>query len=287
MNNTSSAAVISGHHHDIMTFGRFNMTGYPSGYDTWQVILISVVVVVIMAVIIIGNLLVIVAIFSEYGLQCVQNWFVASLAVSDLMLGIVVMPFSLSQEVVGYWLFGGFWCQVWWFTDENRLPITLITRLYNGNLVCYVLCRIVAQTPINIKPLTFRWGLVLHSDDVHNFQVHSATDVLLCTASILNITLISLDRYFSITRALEYLNFRSEVTVTVMICAVWLLSALVSMPLLVYTPWNFPFSPPKDNEIILTAKDRQYLDQFNTTQVLAHSRCTVSTNPSKHQMVLT
>ena len=44
--------------------------------------------------------------------QCVQNWFVASLAVSDLMLGILVMPFSLSQEVVGYWLFGDFWCQV-------------------------------------------------------------------------------------------------------------------------------------------------------------------------------
>ena len=108
------------------------------------------------------------------------------------------------------------------------------------------------------------------------FQVHSATDVLLCTASILNITLISLDRYFSITRALEYLNFRSEVTVTVMICSVWLLSALVSMPLLVYTPWNFPFSPPKDNEIILTAKDRQTLDQFNATHVLAHSRCSVS-----------
>lgn len=92
--------------------GRFNMTGYPSGYDTWQVIFISIVVVFIMASIIIGNLLVIVAIFSEYTLQCVQNWFVASLAVSDLMLGIVVMPFSLSQEVVGYWLFGGFWCQV-------------------------------------------------------------------------------------------------------------------------------------------------------------------------------
>ena len=110
MNNNS--LITSGSPHDIMTFTRFNMTGYPSGYDTWQVILISVVVVVIMAVIIIGNLLVIVAIFSEFTLQCVQNWFVASLAVSDLMLGIVVMPFSLSQEVVGYWLFGGFWCQV-------------------------------------------------------------------------------------------------------------------------------------------------------------------------------
>ena len=115
-----------------------------------------------------------------------------------------------------------------------------------------------------------------HCNLIHNLQVHSATDVLLCTASILNITLISLDRYFSITRALEYLNFRSEVTVTVMICAVWLLSALVSMPLLVYTPWNFPFSPPKDNEIILSARDRQTLDQFNATQVLAESRCSVS-----------
>ncbi len=75
-------------------------------------VLISIVVVFVMATIIIGNLLVIVAIFSEYSLQCVQNWFVASLAVSDLMLGIFVMPFSLAQEVVGYWLFGAFWCQV-------------------------------------------------------------------------------------------------------------------------------------------------------------------------------
>ena len=97
---------------EIMINGRFNMTGYPSGYETWQIIIISVIVVWIMGIIIIGNLLVIVAIFSEYNLQCVQNWFVASLAVSDLMLGIIVMPFSLSQEVVGYWLFGAFWCQV-------------------------------------------------------------------------------------------------------------------------------------------------------------------------------
>ena len=109
-----------------------------------------------------------------------------------------------------------------------------------------------------------------------SFQVHSATDVLLCTASILNITLISLDRYFSITRALEYLKFRSELSVTVMIFSVWFLSALVSLPLLVYTPWNFPFRPPEDKEIILTAQDREALDLYNATQVLAHSRCSVS-----------
>ena len=96
--------------------------------------------------------------------------------------------------------------------------------------------------------------------------------MLLCTASILNITLISVDRYFSITKALEYLNFRSEMTVTMMICLVWFLSALVSMPLL----GHFPFRLPEGSEIILTLQDRDILDQINATQVFAHSRCLVS-----------
>ena len=116
MSKMNNSSILLDFHHkyvvDVEEPIRYNMTGYPSGYDTWEVIVISIVVVFIMATIIIGNLLVIVAIFSEYTLQCVQNWFVASLAVSDLMLGILVMPFSLSQEVVGYWLFGDFWCQV-------------------------------------------------------------------------------------------------------------------------------------------------------------------------------
>ena len=44
--------------------------------------------------------------------------FVASLAVADLTLGIVVMPFSLAQEVMGYWVFGEPWCQGWTRTDR-------------------------------------------------------------------------------------------------------------------------------------------------------------------------
>ncbi len=57
--------------------------------------------------------------------------------------------------------------------------------------------------------------------------MYSALDVLLCTASILNICLISLDRYWSITRAVEYLKFRTENVVTIMICVVWFFSFLV------------------------------------------------------------
>ena len=130
----------------------FMMKGYPSGYNTAEVYIISIATVIIMMGIIIGNLLVIIAIFFEYSLQCVQNWFVASLALADLAVGVLIMPFSLSQEVVGYWLFGEAWC-----------------------------------------------------------QIHQSLDVLFCTASILNITLISLDRYWSITSAVKvYYMFISD-----------------------------------------------------------------------------
>ena len=61
-------------------------------------------------------------------------------------------------------------------------------------------------------------------------------------------------------------------TVTMMICLVWFLSALVSMPLL----GHFPFRLPEGSEIILTLEDRDILDQINATQVFAHSRCLVS-----------
>ena len=107
-------------------------------------------------------------------------------------------------------------------------------------------------------------------------QVHSMTDVLLCTASILNITLISVDRYFRITRAITYFKFRSEITVSVMICVVWILSALVSIPLL----GHFPLKILTKSEITLIPEEAEILnrDLFkNTTQRLSQHICMVST----------
>nr|XP_033790189.1 5-hydroxytryptamine receptor 5A isoform X2 [Geotrypetes seraphini] len=54
-------------------------------------------------------------------------------------------------------------------------------------------------------------------------------DVLCCTASIWNVTAIALDRYWSITRHLEYtLKTRKRIS-NVMIVMTWVLSAIISL----------------------------------------------------------
>ncbi|XP_072754377.1 alpha-2A adrenergic receptor [Anoplolepis gracilipes] len=144
---------------------------YPSGYTLPHIILASILATMLMIVIVVGNMLVIIAIATEKALKNIQNWFIASLAVADFFLGLVVMPFSLANEIMGYWIFGYWWC-----------------------------------------------------------DIYSAMDVLLCTASIMNLCLISLDRFWSITQAVDYLKKRTPARAALMIALVWLLSALVCIP---------------------------------------------------------
>lgn len=145
--------------------------GYPSGYTIPHIVIASIIVTFLMIVIVVGNMLVIIAIFTEKSLKNIQNWFIGSLAVADFFLGLVIMPFSLANELMGYWIFGDVWC-----------------------------------------------------------DIHSAMDVLLCTASIMNLCLISLDRYWSITQAIEYLKQRTPARAAFMIAAVWVMSALICIP---------------------------------------------------------
>lgn len=145
--------------------------GYPSGYTLTSIIIASIIVTILMIIIVVGNMLVIIAIATEKALKNIQNWFIASLAVADFFLGLVIMPFSLANELMGYWVFGSWWC-----------------------------------------------------------DIHSAADVLLSTASIMNLCLISLDRYWSITQAVEYLKSRTPTRAMIMIAAVWIMSALICIP---------------------------------------------------------
>uniref|UniRef100_A0A803VTT9 G-protein coupled receptors family 1 profile domain-containing protein n=1 Tax=Ficedula albicollis TaxID=59894 RepID=A0A803VTT9_FICAL len=69
-------------------------------------------------------------------------------------------------------------------------------------------------------------------------------DVLCCTASIWNVTAIALDRYWSVTRQLQYTLLARRRISNVMIALTWLLSAAISLaPLL---GWGETYSPEQE-----------------------------------------
>ncbi|XP_078589045.1 alpha-2A adrenergic receptor-like isoform X2 [Branchiostoma floridae x Branchiostoma japonicum] len=78
---------------------------------------VAVAGIVAMVGIIAGNCLVCVAIAKDRSLKAVQNWYLVSLAVCDLMVGALIMPFSLANEIMGYWYFGQVWCEVYLMMD--------------------------------------------------------------------------------------------------------------------------------------------------------------------------
>lgn len=84
----------------------------PSMYSLAAIVILSVIITTMMIVIVVGNMLVVIAIATENNLTTVQNWFIASLAVADMLIGLVIMPFSLSYELMGYWMFGAIWCEI-------------------------------------------------------------------------------------------------------------------------------------------------------------------------------
>nr|AWS21701.1 dLight1.5 [synthetic construct] len=128
----------------------------------------------LIAVIVFGNVLVCMAVSREKALQTTTNYLIVSLAVADLLVATLVMPWVVYLEVVGEWKFSRIHCDIF---------VTL--------------------------------------------------DVMMCTASILNLCAISIDRYTAVAMPMLYnTRYSSKRRVTVMISIVWVLSFTISCPLL-------------------------------------------------------
>ncbi|CAL8355209.1 unnamed protein product [Merluccius merluccius] len=138
--------------------------------------LIILVVIFMVSVTIVGNVLVIVAVLTSRALRAPQNLFLVSLACADILVGTLVIPFSLANEVMGYWYFGSTWC-----------------------------------------------------------AFYLSLDVLFCTSSIVHLCAISLDRYWSVTKAVSYNLKRTPRRIKTMIAVVWAISAVISFPPLLMT----------------------------------------------------
>ncbi|NXT49759.1 ADA2B protein, partial [Pluvianellus socialis] len=94
-----------------------------------------------------------------------------SLAAADILVATLVIPFSLANELLGYWYFEATWC-----------------------------------------------------------EIYLALDVLFCTSSIVHLCAISLDRYWSVSRAVAYGAKRTPRRVKCGIGVVWTIAALISLP---------------------------------------------------------
>lgn len=135
---------------------------------------LTVLVGIMILLTVFGNVLVVIAVFTSRGLRAPQNLFLVSLASADILVATLVMPFSLANELMGYWYFGEVWC-----------------------------------------------------------EIYLALDVLFCTASIAHLCAISLDRYWSITQAIEYNLKRTPRRIKCIIFIVWVIAAVISFPPLI------------------------------------------------------
>ncbi|CAI4228820.1 unnamed protein product [Auanema sp. JU1783] len=119
---------------------------------------------------VIGNVFVLLAICCERDLRNrPQYYLIFSLAVADLIVGIIVTPLGAWSTVTGAWRLGVALCDFW-----------------------------------------------------------ISVDVLVCTASILHLVAIALDRYWSITD-ISYVQNRTPRRVILMLACIWMTSLLISL----------------------------------------------------------
>ncbi|XP_007424637.1 D(2) dopamine receptor isoform X1 [Python bivittatus] len=151
------------------TFNGSSLEQKPTHYNYYAMLLTLLIFVIVF-----GNVLVCMAVSKEKALQTTTNYLIVSLAVADLLVATLVMPWVVYLEVVGEWRFSRIHCDIF---------VTL--------------------------------------------------DVMMCTASILNLCAISIDRYTAVAMPMLYnTRYSSKRRVTVMIAVVWILSFAISCPLM-------------------------------------------------------
>ncbi|XP_061589339.1 alpha-2B adrenergic receptor [Cololabis saira] len=88
-----------------------------SPYTTQATTAFAMAITFMMIVTIFGNILVIMAVLTSRSLKGAQNLFLVSLAAADILVATLIIPFSLANELQGYWAFGSIWCEVYLALD--------------------------------------------------------------------------------------------------------------------------------------------------------------------------
>ncbi|XP_059555221.1 histamine H2 receptor isoform X2 [Myotis daubentonii] len=155
---------------------------------------VSVALTILILITIAGNVVVCLAVGLNRQLRSLTNCFIVSLAITDLLLGLLVMPFSAFYQLSCRWSFGKVFC-----------------------------------------------------------NIYTSLDVMLCTASILNLFMISLDRYCAVTDPLRYPVLITPVRVGVSLVLIWAVSITLSF-LSIHLGWNIRDETSRVNHTIQPCK---------------------------------
>uniref|UniRef100_A0A1I8FT68 G_PROTEIN_RECEP_F1_2 domain-containing protein n=1 Tax=Macrostomum lignano TaxID=282301 RepID=A0A1I8FT68_9PLAT len=103
-------------------------TSFPTAdWDTHgRVVPLTVLLVLLIFIIVFGNSLVVLAVFYERRLRLPSNYYVVSLAVADLAIGIAVVPISAVYEIATRWLLGQALCRMWISADITCCTASII-----------------------------------------------------------------------------------------------------------------------------------------------------------------
>ncbi|XP_053267470.1 alpha-2A adrenergic receptor-like [Pleuronectes platessa] len=77
----------------------------------------AIAITSMMVVTIVGNILVIMAVLTSRSLKAPQNLFLVSLAAADILVATLIIPFSLANELQGFWAFSSMWCEIFLALD--------------------------------------------------------------------------------------------------------------------------------------------------------------------------
>ena len=96
-------------------YSSYNHTLLVAGYGPeWKHPLLGFVLSLFSLTTIFGNTLVICAVVRERYLKSATNYYIVSLAVADLIVGLLVMPFNAINEMTNnFWFFGDVMCELW------------------------------------------------------------------------------------------------------------------------------------------------------------------------------